>query len=136
MSGWNLTGSILIINLKCAEHRDGGGLDPSAHSCPALSAGTSLVTPQASQASSSAGTSSLPRCRICVSHSPLSSLTPYFAQRFLVFLISLNPFTDSTVPAVQAGKTEAWGGNGVCVMPQHTIATGRIEPLHFLVWAF
>lgn len=32
VSGWNLTGSILIINLKCAECRDGGGPVPSAHS--------------------------------------------------------------------------------------------------------
>lgn len=41
---------------------------------------------------------------------------------------------ESTVPTVQMEEIEAQGGHGVCLMSQHTTATGRTEPLHFLVW--
>lgn len=47
VSGWNLTGSILIINLKCAEYQ---GMEEGwilqLTSCPALSAGTSQWHPR------------------------------------------------------------------------------------------
>lgn len=88
MSGWNLTGSILIINLKCAECWDGGGPVPSARARPAPSVGTSLLTPQAFQASP-LGRSLFPT-RAGPGPAPptaLPFLTPCLAQLFLVFLV-------------------------------------------------
>lgn len=139
MSGWNLTGSILIINLKCTEHEGGGG-PGSPSSCPGLSAGTSLLTPHTSHLPSQLEPFCCPSPGFCLPlPRPSSSLAVHHsffislcsrAQILLFLLDGRMPtegrsWSDVTVYVSRTFRFSDWGFSFIACPPSEEVAFER-----------